>query len=151
MKRPLLAGLAVAAAGVAGGIASAILGSRPDGVGADGPLSPCGEALTCFRSRRPLAATPEQALDAAESVLRGWSDLLTGRAISVERTAEGLRAVVQFGPFRDDVTLAAEARGDDASMLYIRSASRLSGSDLGLNRLRGGRLLDAIEAAVDAA
>jgi uncharacterized protein (DUF1499 family) len=150
MKRPLLAGLAVAAAGVAGGIASAVLGSRPDGVGSDGPRAPCGPSLNCFRSRRPLALAPEQALDTAESVLRGWSDR-TGRAISVERTAEGLRAVVQFGPFRDDVTLAVEARGDEASMVYVRSASRLGGSDLGLNRLRGLRLLDAVEAAVDAA
>ena len=151
MKRPLLAGLAVAAAGLAGGIASAVLGSRPDGVGADGPLAPCGPALNCFRSRRPLAATPDQALDTAEAVLRGWSDLLTGRAISVERTAEGVRAVVQLGPFRDDVTLAAEARGDDGAMLFLRSASRQGNSDLGVNRLRGQRLLDAIEAAIDAA
>ncbi len=151
MKRPLLAGLAVAAAGVAGGIASAVLGSRPDGVGADGPLAPCGPALTCFRSRRPVAAPPGRALDTAEAVLREWSELLTGRTISVERTAEGVRGVVQIGPFRDDVTLAAEPRGDGGAMLYVRSASRVGGSDLGVNRLRGRRLLDAVEAAIDAA
>jgi|GEM_PF-5013809 len=150
MKRPLLAGLAVAVAGVAGGIASAVLGSRPDGVGADGPLAPCGPALNCFRSRRPVAATPERALDASEAVLRDWSDPLTGRTISVERTSDGVRAVIQLGPFRDDVTLAAEARADGGAMLFIRSASRVGGSDLGINRLRGLRLLDATEARIDA-
>lgn len=152
MKRPVIVGLAAAAtAALAGGIASAVLGSRPDGVGSDGPLAPCGPALNCYRSRRALAASPEAALGAAEAVLHELSGLVVGRTVSVERTPEGLRAVVQTGPFRDDVTLAAEPRGDEGgSTLYVRSASRTGSSDLGVNRVRGQHLLDAVAARLAA-
>jgi uncharacterized protein (DUF1499 family) len=146
MKRPLIVGLVIAGgAALAGGIASAVLGSRPDGVGADGPLAPCGPALNCYRSRRALDAAPSEALDAAEAVLRDLRGLVVGRAVSVERTPEGVRAVVQSGPFRDDVTVAATPRGEDGgSTLYLRSASRVGNSDLGVNRLRGQHVLDAV-------
>lgn len=151
MKRPVLLSLVFAAgAALTGGIASAVLGSRPDGVGSDGPLTPCGPALNCYRSRRAVAAAPEQALDAAEALLRESAHVLTGRAVSVERTPDGLRAVFQTGPFRDDVTVAATPRGDDGATLYVRSASRVGNSDLGVNRIRGQRLLDAVAARLDA-
>lgn len=151
MKRPLLVGLlASATAALAGGVASAVLGSRPDGVGADGPLPPCGPALNCYRSRRAVSVPPQTALATAEAVLRGASHPLSGRVVSVEGTADGLRAVFQIGPFRDDVQVAAEARGETGSMLYLRSASRSGNADMGLNRRRGERLLADIAARIEA-
>lgn len=161
-RRRWIAGAAVAAAaGLAGGVAGALFGSRPDGIGADGPLAPCGPALNCYRTRRAVGATPEAALDAAEAVLRETASesllgslrarAIVGRVISVERTPSGLQAVAQVGPFRDDIAVAAVARDgfdDDqpATLLYVRSASRSNGSDLGVNRRRGEWLLDAVEA-----
>lgn len=146
MKRPLIVGLAaMAGLAVAGVVTSRTLGSRPDGVGSDGPLAPCGDATNCYRTRRVVPAPPDATLDAAETALREHASWFTGQAVSVRRTPEGLRAVFKAGPFRDDVTLAAEPAPGGAT-LYLRSASRTGESDLGVNRRRGEAILDAVTA-----
>jgi len=140
-----LAGLAALTVG--GALASRSLGSRPAHPGMDGPIPACPRTPNCERVRVPLAAPPERVLDAALGALR-QSHVLTGRAVRLTPTPAGARAVFTAGPFRDDVVLAVESDGDEGAVLWIRSASRVGQSDLGVNRMRVAQLVEAIRAAL---
>ena len=79
-----------------------------------------------------LKQPPQQVLDAAEEVARelGWD--------VIAREPERLEAVDKsfwFG-FRDDIVVRVRPVGADASVLDIRSASRIGVSDLGKNAER---------------
>lgn len=50
--------------------------------------------------------------------------------------------------FKDDVAVEVAPRDDTGSVLFVRSASRVGHSDLGVNRRRVERLLEAVETAV---
>ena len=47
--------------------------------------------------------------------------------------------------FKDDVDVAVRTRDDGGSVLYVRSASRVGHSDLGVNRRRVRNLLETME------
>jgi len=51
--------------------------------------------------------------------------------------------------FKDDVDVAVRARDDGGSALYVRSASRVGYSDLGVNQRRVERLLRAVDRALN--
>lgn len=141
-KRTVLLGLAVVAGGAA---ASHVLGSRPDAQYGDSPLEPCSTHPNCALLRVPLAAgagrVERAAMVAVQSDLPWW----TGRLDSVESTPGGLKADFVVGPFQDRLTLAVMPEGD-GSVVWIRSAALVGRSDLGVNRARVRRLVDAIRA-----
>ena len=143
-KRTALLGLAVVAGG---GVASHFLGSRPDVAYGDGPLAPCPNVPNCALIRVPLAAGVERAERAAEVAVRGDLPWWLGRLTRVTATPGGLRAQFAVGPFQDQLAVAVEAEGD-GSVLWIRSASTVGRSDLGVNRQRARRIAQAVRAEV---
>ena len=144
MKKPAAFGLGLAALGVAGVVASRVLGSTPEEPGFDGPLPLCDGSLNCYRIRRVYNADPDTVLDAVRAALYDSGDWLTGRAVRVTPTEGGFRAIVKTGPFRDDVEVAVLPGAAGQAVLHARSASRIGENDLGLNRLRVRRLLDDV-------
>ena len=142
-----LAGLAALTAG--GLVVSRTLGSRPAHAGMDGPIPACPRSPNCERVRVPLDAAPDDVRAAALGALR-QSGGLTGRAVRLAPTPDGARVVFAVGPFRDDVVLAVEAAPGGGSVLWLRSASRTGRSDLGVNRWRVARIVEATRAALAA-
>lgn len=142
MRRGLLVGAGLA---VAGAVVSRALGSTPDEPHFESPLAPCARAANCYRARTALDAGPADVRNAAIGAVRDHDGRLTGRALRVTPTGDGLTAVFRVGPFRDDVAVAVVPGPDGGSVLHVRSASRVGGSDLGLNRLRARRLVAETE------
>lgn len=127
-------GVATLAAGL---IVSAGMGSAPDAP-AGGPLAACGPNPNCARVRVTIAAPPETVRAAAREAL-----VETG-ATAIDATEAGWNAAAPIGPFVDDVAVALEADGA-GSVLWIRSASRVGRSDLGVNARRARRLAEATD------
>ena len=144
MSRKIYIGVGLAVAGVAGLAASSMLGSTPDEPGFEGPLPLCGDSSNCYRVRRVIAASPEEVRQAAEVAIRASRNWLTGEATRVTPTDDGFRAVIKVGPFYDDLQIAVVPGASGQSVLHVRSASRIGESDLGINRLRVRRILDAV-------
>ncbi len=144
-KRAVFLGLAVVAGGA---VASRVLGSRPDAQYGDGPLAPCSRHPNCALVRVPLEADPDRVEQAARAAVNSDLPWWLGRIASVAPTDGGLRAEFAVGPFRDRLTVAVEPDGDGA-VAWIRSASVVGRSDLGVNRARVQRIIDAIRAELD--
>jgi uncharacterized protein (DUF1499 family) len=87
-----------------------------------------------------LFRAARQALDALGPVALRLPD---GTAA---RRAEAVYRVALV--FKDDVAVEVAPREDAGSVLFVRSASRVGYSDLGVNRRRVERLLAAVETAV---
>ena len=144
-RRALGLGLALVVGGV---VASRVLGSRPEAAYGDGPLAPCPSSPNCALVRVPLAAPPARVRAAARTAVQRDASWHTGRAHRVAPTDDGLQATFTVGPFRDRLAVAVEAEGD-GSVLWVRSRSEIGRSDLGINRLRVRRLVEAIRAELD--
>ena len=132
---------------IVGGVASHLLGSRPE-TPLGGPLAECPDTPNCARVRVAMSQPPGAVRDAVQRALPhlgGW----TGRAASVEETEAGVHATFAVGPFRDSVDVAVEAEGT-GSVLWVRSASRTGRSDLGVNRARVAALVAAVQAELEA-
>lgn len=148
MKRGVLVGLGLAGLAATSLVASRVLGSRPDEPGYEGPLPTCGDVPNCYRGRVALSTAPGAVRDAALAVVRAHQSLITGRPLRVTPTDDGLTAVFQSGPFRDDLALAVEPGPSGGSVLHVRSAARVGESDIGVNRRRARRILADVEAYV---
>ncbi|GAB5534094.1 MAG: hypothetical protein Rubg2KO_03430 [Rubricoccaceae bacterium] len=144
MKKPVVLGLGLAILGTAGIVAAQIAGSTPEEPGFDGPLPLCNGVPNCYRVRRVYSASPDVVRDAARAAVDASSHWLTGAPVRVTPTDDGLKAVIKTGPFRDDLQIAVVPGAAGQSVLHARSASRVGESDLGINRLRVRRLLDAV-------
>ena len=135
----IVAGLGTLGAGLA---ASRALGSRAETTGA-GPLAPCPGVPNCARVAVPLAAPVADVLAAVPGALAEIG------ARDVSETAGGFVAVAPTGPFKDDVAVAVES-ADGGSVLWVRSASRVGRSDLGVNARRVDHLVAAVRQRVGA-
>ena len=144
MKKPVALGLGLAAAGIAGAVVHQVLGSEPEERGFEGPLPLCDDAPNCYRVRRVYASAPESVREAAFEAVRATGDWLTGHAIRITPTDDGLRATIKVGLLRDDLQIAVLPGAAGQSVLHARSSSRFGGNDLGINRLRVRRILSAI-------
>lgn len=148
MKRFLLALAALTGIGTA---VSRKIGSRPEVDAADSPLAPCGPYANCARLSRAIPAPAATVQRVAEAAVRTDRGLLTGRADEVSLTAGGLRATYRTGPFVDDLALeVTPGASGEASVLHLRSASRMGRSDLGTNRRRLDRLVAEVLVRVGA-
>ncbi len=144
MKRFVAFGLGLAALSAGAVIASVALGSTPEEPGFDGPLPLCDGSPNCYRVRQVFSAPPETVREAALVAVRASSDWLTGDVVRVTPTDDGLQAVFKAGPFQDDLQIVVLPGATGQSVLHARSSSRVGESDLGLNRLRVRRILDAV-------
>lgn len=95
------------------------------------PLPPCPGTPNCVRESRTFAQPPDVLF--AQVVLA--LDDLRPIASTIAYDARTVDAVFRVFIFKDDVNLLV-APHDDASILYIRSASRVGKGDLGVNRRR---------------
>lgn len=144
LSRAAWIGLGVA--GVAVLIASAALGSRPEATEADAPVPPCPDSPNCARLRVPVAETPLAVTNAVHQAFSGvGDDGGLGAPSAFVPTEAGALAAFAVGPFEDDVVIAVEpaSRG---SVLWVRSAARSGWSDLGVNRRRARRIVEAVAA-----
>ena len=144
MKKPVAFGIGLAALGIAGAVVSQVIGSSPEEPGFDGPLPLCDGVPNCYRVRRVYSASPDAVRHAALEAVRASGSWLTGHAVRITPTDEGLQATLKTGPFRDDLQIAVVPGAAGQSVLHARSASRVGESDLGVNRLRVRRILDAV-------
>ncbi len=129
-------GLGVAAlAGSA--VASHILGSTPE-TPTGGPLDPCGSAPNCARVRTVLECDLEAAKQVAKRALEDVD------ASDIQETDAGWTAISVIGPFTDDIEVALEGENGE-TVLWVRSASRVGRSDLGVNARRARHVLEAAQ------
>ena len=138
--------IGVGAAAVVALAAGEALGSRPEATETDAPVSPCPATPNCARLRIPVAETPLAVTQAVHQAFSGVGDESgLGTPSAFVPTDTGALAAFAVGPFQDDVTVAVEpaSRG---SVLWVRSAARVGRSDLGVNRRRAGRVVEAVAA-----
>ncbi|PAP77501.1 DUF1499 domain-containing protein [Rubrivirga marina] len=122
------------------------LGSRPEATEADAPVPPCPSTPNCARLRIPIAETPLAVTNAVHQAFSGiGDDNGLGVPSAFVPTESGALASFAVGPFQDDVVIAVEpaSRG---SVLWVRSSARVGGSDLGVNRRRARRIVEAVAA-----
>lgn len=115
----------------------------------ENPLPPCPDTPNCERTARTYEIPPDSLFVAAQRALESLGPTTLRLSDSAhERRAEAVYRVALV--FKDDVEVAVKARADGGSALYVRSASRAGYSDLGVNRRRVQRLLDAVDEALRA-
>jgi len=113
----------------------------------DNPLSDCPDTPNCERVARGYEAPPDTLYAAAERALESLGPVTLRRPDS--SAARRLEAVYRVALiFKDDVAVEVAPREGAGSVLFVRSASRVGYSDLGVNRRRVERLLAAVETAV---
>jgi uncharacterized protein (DUF1499 family) len=116
-------------------------GTRPANLGArDGKLLPCPASLNCVSSQstdREHAVEPLRYSGMASEAMAALDTIISGmkRARVVTRTGLYLHAEFTSALFRfvDDVEFLLD---DHASMVHMRSASRIGSFDQGVNRKR---------------
>jgi uncharacterized protein (DUF1499 family) len=107
------------------------------------PLPACPDSPNCERISADYAAPADQLFARVQTALR---DLGPAR---MRLDPDSMRAAAVYRVawvFKDDVAVAVEPTSD-GSRLHVRSASRVGHSDLGVNRRRVRRLLNALDAA----
>ena len=115
----------------------------------ENPLPPCPDTPNCERTVRPYEIPPDTLFVAAQRALEALGPVTLRLPDSPSgRRAEAVYRVALV--FKDDVDVAVRTRDDGGSVLYVRSASRVGHSDLGVNRRRVHRLLDAVDEALEA-
>jgi uncharacterized protein (DUF1499 family) len=113
----------------------------------DNPLPSCPDTPNCERVARGYDVPPDTLFVAAQRALESLGPTTLRLSDSTNgRQAEAVYRVALI--FKDDVDVAVKARANGGSALYVRSASRVGHSDLGVNRRRVRRLLDAVETAL---
>ena len=113
----------------------------------ENPLPPCPDTPNCERTARAYDVPPPPLFVAAQRALES----LGPATLRLPDGPDGRRAEAVYRValiFKDDVEVAVRARDDGGSSLYVRSASRVGHSDLGVNRRRVQRLLGAVETAL---
>jgi uncharacterized protein (DUF1499 family) len=117
----------------------------------DNPLAACPDTPNCERVAWGYGVPPDTLYRAAERALESLGPVTLRRPgtrpdASSPRRLEAVYRVALI--FKDDVDVAVRPRNDGGSALYVRSASRVGHSDLGVNRRRVDRFLTAVESAL---
>ena len=113
----------------------------------DNPLPPCPDTPNCERTARTYDVPPNTLFVAAQRALES----LGPATLRLSDSSHGRRAEAVYRValiFKDDVDVAVTSQDGEGSVLYVRSASRVGYSDLGVNRRRVQKLLNAVEAAL---
>lgn len=110
----------------------------------DNPLPPCPDTPNCERTSRSYSVGADTLFSAAQDAL----DALGPTELQVQPDAKRASAVYRVALiFKDDVDVAVAAQ-DTGSVLFVRSASRVGESDLGVNRRRVERFFQAVDDAL---
>lgn len=120
-------------------------GSTPedfDPASDDHPFQPCPDTPNCTTHSVEYQIGDQKLFEGAKSAVHQLSPY------NVNYKSESLRIdavfrIPVFG-FKDDVNIIIKSAGQGKSILYIKSASRVGRSDLGVNRRRIKRILSAI-------
>ncbi|WP_103020659.1 DUF1499 domain-containing protein [Salinibacter altiplanensis] len=113
----------------------------------DNPLALCPDTPNCERVAKGYEVPPDTLYGAAERALESLGPVtLRQPSGSASRRLEAVYRVALV--FKDDVDVVVRAREHGGSALYVRSASRVGHSDLGVNRRRVDRFLEAVGAAL---
>jgi len=110
----------------------------------ENPLPPCPGTPNCEREEREFSADPGVLFGAVQSTLADMGPV----EMNVRPSDRSVRTVFRVALlFKDDVDVAIRPDGPTGgqSMLYIRSASRVGKSDLGVNRRRVERFFRLLE------
>jgi uncharacterized protein (DUF1499 family) len=114
----------------------------------DNPLPPCPDTPNCERTARAYDVPPDPLFVAVQRALESLGPTTLRLSDSPhECRAEAVYRVALI--FKDDVDVAVKAQADGGSVLYVRSASRVGYSDLGVNRRRVDRFFRAVDRALD--
>lgn len=114
----------------------------------ENPLPPCPDTPNCERVSRGYDVPPDTLFAAAQRALESLGPTTLRRPDG--RSERRLEAVYRVAlVFKDDVDVSVTARAEGGSALYVRSASRVGHSDLGVNRRRVERFFDALQRALD--
>jgi len=93
------------------------------------PFKPCPDSPNCYITSIELKSTQGQVKTAVKNVL------LSMKAKELKELPDGYNAVFQVFIFLDDMSI--RITGSDPKLtLWIRSASRVGHSDLGVNKRR---------------
>jgi uncharacterized protein (DUF1499 family) len=107
------------------------------------PLPDCPDSPNCERISTDYPVPADRLFARVQTALRDLGPVrMRLRPDSMRADAVYRVALV----FKDDVAVAVEPT-TNGSRLHVRSASRVGHSDLGVNRRRVQRLLDAVDAA----
>jgi uncharacterized protein (DUF1499 family) len=109
----------------------------------DNPLPECPASPNCERTTKAYAAPADRLFARVQEALRTLGPARLRLQPDSMRASAVYRVALVF---KDDLDVAVESRSD-GSRLHVRSASRVGHSDLGVNRRRVHRLLDAVDAA----
>ncbi len=107
----------------------------------DSPLSACPDTPNCVHEVHAYPLLPSELANHAEQALRALSPVSFERGIIDTHV---MQAVYRAGFFKDDVEVAIVLH-EHGSRLYIRSASRVGRSDLGVNKRRVKRILNKLD------
>lgn len=107
----------------------------------DSPLSACPGTPNCVHEVYEYPLLPSDLANNVEQALRALSPLSLERGIIDTHV---MHAVYRAGFFKDDVEVAIVLH-EHGSRLYIRSASRVGRSDLGVNKRRVKRILNKLD------
>lgn len=124
-----------------------LLASTPSTVvpdSSDHPLPPCPDTPNCEREDRTFSVDSGVLFGAVQSVLASMGPV----EMHVQPSDRSVHAVFRVALiFKDDVRIAIRPHGDtgEDSALYIRSASRVGKSDLGVNRRRVNRFFRRLQ------
>lgn len=106
------------------------------------PLPACPDTPNCVRSSRLIHSD-------STAVMRALKNVLSEEAETIESDDEGktIHAVYRIPVFgwKDDVNISLQAETSNKTILFIRSASRVGKSDLGVNQRRVKRILRKTE------
>lgn len=120
-------------------------GSTPDDfdLAADQhPFSPCPDTPNCTIHAVEYAVNDRKLFEAAIFGVHKLSPYKTDHK-SESLQIDAVFRIPVFG-FKDDVNIIIKPAEPDKSILYIKSASRVGRSDLGVNRRRIKRILSTI-------
>ena len=118
--------------------------TSPDDTTAENPLPACPDTPNCERETRSFSTDPDVLFGAVQATLASMGPV----SMNVRPTDRSVHVVYRVAlVFKDDVEVAIRPDGpsSDTSLLYIRSASRVGKSDLGVNRRRVNRFFRRLE------
>lgn len=105
------------------------------------PLPECPDASNCARTTIKVNDDPDKVLTLSKNILSGMEAKRIRTLIEDDRVS----AVFKVLFFKDDFDVQVESRNESTVYVHLRSASRWGFSDLGVNRRRVQRFIDALQ------
>lgn len=105
------------------------------------PLPRCPDSSNCTRTTIKVNDDPDKVLTLSKNILSGMEAERIRTLIKDDR----ISAVFKILFFRDNFDVQVELQDISTVYIHLRSASRCGFSDLGVNRRRVQRFIDALQ------